>query len=588
MTDLWYGTRGPHDAEIVVVGEAWGLEEAGAQQAFVGNAGNELGRMLAEAGLDHRNILMTNIVALRPQGNDMWRFFHAATDAPAGSVLRNLHPTDIVRSGLDRLTRQIHSFPRRLVISCGNYPLWALTDCAGYDRPSERSGFRRTPNGIMNWRGSMWYMLADPLSESPALSSTQLLPVIHPSAIFKMWNYRAVTVHDFKARIPLAMSGDWRHRTPPVFWAPPTFEQAKLKFEHWIARANAGHKFKLVNDVETAKRLITVQGWSDSADFAMSIPMVRDGSLASYWPIDQEIILTDLMRRILTHPAITIVGQNWIYDVQYQDAYLAARPQTYEDTMLKHHLLWPGTPKGLDYLSSLYCHYHWYWKEDGKEWDGKGDITDLLLYNCWDCVRTYESDESLTAVITQLHLEKQWEETKTRAQLALRMMLRGMKIDRVHRAKLKRELAEHLSRLHGELLHIIPQSWVPKPKTKPSKKRGPVYWVSSNKQQKFVFEEILGIKIPRDRKTGQPTLGKDALMELGRKYPIWKGIFVRLEEARSVGVFQSHFVDMELDPDDRARCSYNPAGTETFRFNSSKNAFGRGANLQTIPQGEEE
>ena len=51
MTDPWFGTHGPRDAEIVIVGEAWGAEESAARRPFVGGAGNELHRMLAEAGM---------------------------------------------------------------------------------------------------------------------------------------------------------------------------------------------------------------------------------------------------------------------------------------------------------------------------------------------------------------------------------------------------------------------------------------------------------------------------------------------------------------------------------------------------------
>lgn len=577
MTDLWFGTRGPHDAEIVVVGEAWGLEESGAQKPFVGGAGNELNRMLAEANIDHNSVLMTNVVASRPQNNNMWRFFHAKDAAPPGSALRGLHPTQIVLDGIARLTEQIASHPRRLVIGTGNYPLWALSDCAGYDIPKLAEG-RRCPNGIMNWRGSMWHTHA----------GVQFLPIVHPSAILRQWELRAPTLHDLKARVPMALRNDWRPNPMPLFWAPPTFDQACLKLRYWITQAQSGKKFKLVNDIETAKKLITVQGFADSANFAMAIPFVKDGSLASYWPIEQEIVLLDLIRRVLTHPNISITGQNWIYDVQYQDAYLAARPRTYEDTMLKHHLLWPGTPKGLDYLSSLYCNYHWYWKEDGKEWDTRGKISDLLVYNCWDCVRTFECDETLTQVISQLSLTTQWAQTRERAGLALRMMLKGVRIDRVRRARLKRELAEVHSALQGELLAIIPQRWLPPPKTKPSKGKGPVYWPSSPKQQKFVFGDLLGMRIPLSRKTGAPTLGGEVIPDMMRKYPEFREVFRRLEDLRSVAVFQSHFVDAELDGDDRMRCSYNPAGTETFRFNSSKNAFNRGTNLQNLPRGEEE
>lgn len=44
---------------------------------------------------------------------------------------------------------------------------------------------------------------------------------------------------------------------------------------------------------------------------------------------------------------------------------------------------------------------------------------------------------------------------------------------------------------------------------------------------------------------------------------------------KMLAVLRSH-----LDPDGRMRCSYNVVGTETGRWSSSKNAFGRGGNLQ--------
>jgi DNA polymerase I-like protein with 3'-5' exonuclease and polymerase domains len=237
----------------------------------------------------------------------------------------------------------------------------------------------------------------------------------------------------------------------------------------------------------------------------------------------------------------------------------------------------------LDYISSLYCHYHWYWKEDGKEWDAKGDLKQLLDYNCLDCIRTFEAVTALRQLITQLGMERQWNETKQRMALALRMMLRGVRIDRARRGRLKVELTTVLSQIYTELEQIIPQSWLPPPKK--GAKNTP--WYRSPKQQQIVFGEILGMKIPKHRKTGRPTLGKEAMQDLPKRYPEFTGLFSRLEDARSVAVFQSHFVEAPLDTDDRMRCSFNPAGTETFRWNSSANAFGSGTNLQNIPQGDE-
>jgi hypothetical protein len=65
-------------------------------------------------------------------------------------------------------------------------------------------------------------------------------------------------------------------------------------------------------------------------------------------------------------------------------------------------------------------------------------------------------------------------------------------------------------------------------------------------------------------------------------------IFDALEEFRSISVFHNTFVKAPLDPGDRMRCMFNVSGTETFRWSSSKNAFGRGTNLQNIPAGEED
>ena len=113
-------------------------------------------------------------------------------------------------------------------------------------------------------------------------------------------------------------------------------------------------------------------------------------------------------------------------------------------------------------------------------------------------------------------------------------------------------------------------------------------WFSSHKQLKWVFGEFLGIKLPTHRKTGTETLGKEALNELREKHPVWRPLFNLLGDIRSVGVFLTHFIRAPLDPDKRMRCSFNPAGTETFRWSSSKNAYGRGSNLQNLPKGDED
>lgn len=579
MIDTWFGTSGPRDAQIVFIGEAWGSEELAAQRPFVGSAGIELDRMFAECGLSRKDMLMTNVVADRPWKNQMWRFFLKES----ANSLKGLKPSQLVLDGLKRLDDQILAHPRSLIITAGNYPLWAMTSVCGTARATDTDADGiKVPTGIMNYRGSMIYGEGEH-------GKTPLLPVIHPAAILRQWSLRSVTVHDLKARVPMALRGDWRPSIAPVYWAPPTFEQAVARLKLWISKADAGEKFRLAADIETIPRLrlIACIGFADSDKFAMSIPFLDvkpGGQPSDYWTHNQEVTLIDLIRRVLSHPNILLEGQNFNYDNQYIQYWWAVTPLIDFDTMSGQHLMWPGTPKGLDYISSLYCNYHWYWKEDGKEWDVKGDLKRQLVYNCEDCVRTFEAATTMRQVIQQLGLERQWEETRERHWLALRMMNKGVRIDRQRRAEQGRRLLEQASRIEDELKTIIPD-WM-LPELEKGKKRSA--WYNSPKQQKWVFQEILGIKLAKSRKTGRDTLDKNALLDLGRKYPIWKGLFKRIGDLRSLEVFQSHFIGARLNTQDRMNCFFKVDGTETFRWSSAQNAFGEGANLQTIPAGDED
>lgn len=583
MTDLWFGTSGPPEAEIVIVGEAWGYEEAAEKKPFQGSSGGILNVMLAEAGIQRADVLCTNVVATKPDGNDMWRLFDVKKGAVTPS-LRGMHPTSLVRSEIERMTTQIKAHPRKLVITTGNWPLWALTACTNPERPSARNGLRGAPTGVGNWRGSMWHMLDDPTKDcdvrSAKYSDTRLLPIIHPAAIMRQWEERAITVHDLKARVPLALRGDWRHQTKPLFYAPPTFEQATGRLEFWIRQCAQG-KLRLASDIETNRGLITVAGFADSTQFAMAIPFVRKTprGLDSYWTIEQEATIIKLIMVLLSHPNCEVEGQNYIYDTQYFQHWMAVTPSLVHDCMLAQNTLFPGTPKGLDYLSSLYCKYHWYWKEDGKEWDTKGTLEELLVYNCWDLVRTYEVATVQRQLIVQLGQTEQWKIKMQINDLCLRMMNRGIRIDKQRRFQVKMELDAKLSELTAELLDIIPQDMV--------KPGADTPWYKSSQQKAILFYEILGLPKILDRKTKQPTTGKEALNELRKKSPEWTGLFERLDMYGSAEN-TSRVLAAGLDSDDRMRCSFNPGGTETHRLSSSKNAFGRGTNLQNLTKGEED
>lgn len=61
---------GPHDAEVMLIGEGPGANEDMQGEPFVGLAGQLLDRMLAGVGLSrHKNVFIANIVKCRPPFN---------------------------------------------------------------------------------------------------------------------------------------------------------------------------------------------------------------------------------------------------------------------------------------------------------------------------------------------------------------------------------------------------------------------------------------------------------------------------------------------------------------------------------------
>jgi uracil-DNA glycosylase family 4 len=577
--DLFFGTSGPKNADIAIVGESWGSEEEQAQRPFVGQSGKELDRMLQEAGINSAVCFKTNVISAKPSGNETERFFES--NIKGAPKWRGLHCGPFVQNEVTRLQSQLRQVNPKVVIAAGNYALWALTDkLVSVSSISRGNGVTvLVPGGITSWRGSM-------LSSE---SSFKLLPIIHPAAILRAWYLRAVTVHDLKTRVKQALSDDWLDKATPQLDAPPTFDRAVLMLKTWLREAQEG-PIRVACDIETKNLLITCIGFGrgpyDRLGYGLTIPFVRllpERKLDSYWPPDQEVILVSLIQRILSHPRILIEGQNFLYDTQYIKEWLLVQPTCDFDTMLAHHLLFPGTPKGLDYLSSLYCRYHRYWKDDNKEWDLNADETTHLRYNCEDLLRTYECATQLRKLIVDLGQQEQWEWEKRKANLALRMMNRGIRIDTKRRSQYGFELSAALSDTQARLTSIIPKQ-LTESLVKSSKKP----WYSSPKQQQTLFYERLGLPSQRNRKTGSVTVDDEALETLKAKMPELSPIFDLILTARSIGVFHNTFVSAELEPDNRMKCSFNPAGTETFRWSSSTNAFYRGTNLQNIPKGDEE
>lgn len=569
--ELFTFTAGTRTPRVMIVGDVLSRDDASSGSVFTGTYGHEMRKMLTATNIPLEHCFFTSVVPERPEANDLTAFFNPSKSKSA--PVRGLQPRNNVLAGLTRLQAQIAALKPQLVIGCGNLPLWALTDKAGV------SSVRGTklPSGVSKWRGSQ-------LRTRPEMGSVPFLPIYHPAEILRSYADKFPTIHDLSARAGRFLRGErsWeRQRTTTSYWNPTYHEAARI-LRVWLYEVKKA-PLVLSVDIETWRRKeIVCIGFADDK-LELCIPFFYfNSSLQSVdvFKAEEEIDLILAIRELLNHPNIRIVGQNYIYDYQYLSRKLKIFTPVSYDTMLMHHLLWPGTPKGLDYLASLYSDHYVYWKDESNEWDGSGGHEQLWRYNCKDVRETYDIAVELREQVTKSNMQEQYDFQLEQWVVAAEMTLRGIRRDKARFDSIRKETSRIASEHEEWLLNIMP------PDLRFTSIGG--CWFQSPIFSMKIFYEILGLPPVMHKKTKRPTFNYESFETLKKRAPWLTIVFDKLEEYRSIGVFNSHFLDITFSPTDRLCCNFNIGGTETFRWSSSSNAFGEGTNFQNIPKGNEE
>ena len=596
--DLFYGVRGQVILpSILIVGESWGAEEARMKLPFMGKSGLLLELLLIDAGININECAFANVVNHRPPNNDMSQLFnHTARVRLKGlTPFKSLYPFEWVYEGINHLEELIKYIQPDLIIGLGNYTLWALT---GESHLSNKGG-RIVPTGIGEYRGSQLYYKSED-SENP--QSIPFLPTYHPASTFRTYAWRAMIRYDLTRRVPLAFEvNGWE---PPAtnFIIRPSFEEVIETLEMLLEKArNCEKGMSLAVDIETRNNFIACIGvaWTKYKAICIPILTTEKDKKEGYWSLQEEVEITLLLEKLLTHDKVRIIGQNFSFDVQYIFSQMFFLPKIADDTMIKHHTAFPGggdpikktgpqglVQKSLNHLSSLYCKYHRYWKDEGKTWETSMPEEQLWTYNCKDCCATFEINEVLTEFIADQNLEEQYNFQMDQINnLAVPMMLRGVKINTQMRNKMAMELFDAVAMFETRIDGMLPKEIADGLVEKWTKNTAA--WYRSPVQLAKLFYDELGIR-PVYNKAGNPTTDKGALPIIAKREPIVAPIVEALGTLRSLGVFYDTFITSQLDIDNRMRCSFNVAGTDTFRWSSSTSAFGRGTNLQNIPKGDDE
>lgn len=540
-------TEGKENAPFVLIGEAPGREEEAIGRPFVGASGQELNRMLAEAGISRGDCFICNVTDRRPLDNRIENFFLHKTAAKAAGIspFMGRYPEPHLVDSVNNLRARLMGLNPRAFIALGGTALWALTG--------------RT--GITKWRGS-----------ELSFNNAPLIPTFHPADILRSWTDRSIAVQDFRRAVRRSKQGlsapNWN------FLTRPSFTQA------WDAILSAMDHLKwgtpIVCDIETRARQIACVGIGLSAKDAFCIPFMCQHNPEGYWPLDEEVALIELMRKLLTESKV--VFQNGGYDCQYFAARMGFMPHMTDDTMLMQHIVFPSLPKSLAFIASMYCDQYIYWKdartkveideESEKLWDDSVPDDQLWTYNCEDCARTYEGRDVLAGIIDSRGLREQYEFQMKTLRAVIRMMLRGVRIDMEHKKRLSRETDSEMEKINVWLDRVL----------------GHPLKATSPKQLSALFHEDFRVKPIIDRKTGRPTLNEAALNKIAQRVPLLRPLCEQIIEYRSLSTLRGTFAEAETSADGRMRCTFNVAGTITFRFSSKKDAFGSGMNLQNIPQ----
>ncbi len=513
---------------------------------------NELG-LTVEQDLEIRTILPTN------------RYLDPLLDVkkkdPAGVSINGHRVHQTIVAGIKQFLSTLPRDPQRLIIGFGELPLFTFH--------GELS--------ITNFRGSM---IQTPWGK--------FIPTLSVQSFVRVWTWRFLVKQDM-VRALKYRTNPFPNYTP-TYHLNPTYDEVMFFLDKLITSLDENEKpMHIACDIETFRRKeISVLGLAISEKECLPIPFL-DFTKPNYsrWTIEQECQIVFKLKIILEHPHAEVSGQNFHYDVNYIIKQWGIYPRYTYDSMHMFHCLYPGElPKDLATLSSLFCHYHMYWKDEGKEiHDAIKTFEDQMgywKYNAKDCCATWEIVEALRILLPATGLQSVWEFQQSMFPVLLKPMLRGCRYDSEQQIKWRfqfLELRSHYTALFERL--------VPSHEYFPRAKKGSSPWYDSPTKTKELLYDILKMEVQLDKKTKRPTTSDDALQILMAKEPILRPLLTKLLEYRSLGVFVSTFLSPSPDKSDkRMRTFYNLSGAATYRLSSKEDCFGTGQNLQNVPKGD--
>lgn len=361
---------------LLLLGEAFGANEAKLGFGFVGAGGVELLRMLHDAGVIeltsedtsfiyrfwelgdpacidavwrlHPEVYRSNVFKFHPYANDIKSLCGPKTEGireyPALVQSKFVRREYIPH--LEALADEIATVDPDLIVCLGNTPLWALCGTTG----------------ISKIRGTTRV-------STHTISGYKVLPTYHPAAVLRQWELRPTTVMDLMKAKRESEFPEVR-RPKREIWIEPTLEDL---YEYKAKHLRLGTRIAV--DIETAGNQVTCIGFAAGSGTAIVIPFF-DGRKRnrSYWATKElESQAWNFVKCVLEDPKLHKVFQNGLYDIAFLWRSVGIPVfGAEEDTMLLHHALQPESLKSLGFLGSIYSD-EGAWKQERKTATIKAD-----------------------------------------------------------------------------------------------------------------------------------------------------------------------------------------------------------------------
>jgi DNA polymerase-1 len=323
---------------------------------------------------------------------------------------------------------------------------------------------------------------------------------------------------------------------------------------------------RCATDIEVINHHVYCFSLSSDPSHGLVVPLVN--SLGEpYWSEEDECTIWKWYAEMMGNTDIMKVNQNMIgFDAVFlllqNNIHIKGR---IGDTMIAQHIIYPDFPKGLDFIASIHTREP-YWKDDGKIWKSSASFD-------WKTFQMYCGRDACVALEAWDVLEKElgegyWPTYNMTARLAgplAYMSVRGLKVDKEGLQNTKIRLDKAIEEKQAELSLYAEKE----------------FSVTSPKQCQEYFYGHLGIR-PYMNAQGGITTDDKAMSRIFRKGGKGYREAKLVQELRALMKLKGTYIEVELDEDDRLRCSWNPRGTWTGRLSSSKTILGKGMNLQNL------